>query len=298
MEDLSYDAAGKINLNNIYNNPEPTTYFSTLSRLDYRIPQDAKPRFQRLIEARRNATETEPTKVVDLGCSYGVNGALLKHGFSMDELYRIYESSGADDPVDLLQQDRDRYADPVDAALEMLVSIRRTARYPMRSMRACSMAALRPTSRTGTDGTRCCGDRKRRPYHFDGMRRLCYRDFTGTAPGSEPRQPPLDGAFRAAHVRFRCCGRNAESAWLCHGKAGRPVSTATICFHRGTEHVLDNLYRLGIDASGAEETGWYLAELHVARPEEVAKSLPLSEILNDNSQRMAWAVASSEGRPA
>ncbi|MBZ9605527.1 hypothetical protein [Phyllobacterium chamaecytisi] len=30
------------------------------------------------------------------------------------------------------------------------------------------------------------------------------------------------------------------------------------------QHVLDNLSRLSIDAAGAEVTGWYLAELHVA----------------------------------
>jgi SAM-dependent methyltransferase len=120
LENLSYDAAGKINLHSIYNNSDPTTYFSTLSRLGYRIPQDAKPRFQRLIEARRNTTETEASKVVDLGCSYGVNGALLKHGFSQDDLYRIYETAEADAPGDLLQQDRDRFADPADTALEMV----------------------------------------------------------------------------------------------------------------------------------------------------------------------------------
>lgn len=65
----------------------------------------------------------------------------------------------------------------------------------------------------------------------------------------------------AAHVRFRCRGRNAASAWIYHGKAGRPVSAAPIRFTEERQHVLDNLSRLGIDATGAEETGWYLAEL-------------------------------------
>ncbi|MER8523144.1 metal ABC transporter substrate-binding protein [Mesorhizobium sp. M1076] len=53
------------------------------------------------------------------------------------------------------------------------------------------------------------------------------------------------------------------------------------------QHVLDNLHRLGIDATGAEGTGWYLAELHVARPEEVAKAMPLGEILNGSARRIA-----------
>jgi hypothetical protein len=48
LENIAYDATGKINLNGIYNRSEPTSYFSALSRLGYRIPQEAKPRFQSL----------------------------------------------------------------------------------------------------------------------------------------------------------------------------------------------------------------------------------------------------------
>ncbi|MPY72907.1 MAG: hypothetical protein GEU87_01480 [Alphaproteobacteria bacterium] len=52
-------------------------------------------------------------------------------------------------------------------------------------------------------------------------------------------------------------------------------------------HVLDNLRRLGIDASSAEADGWYFAELHVARPEEVARSMPLDDIFGGNGMRLA-----------
>jgi carnitine O-acetyltransferase len=45
-------------------------------------------------------------------------------------------------------------------------------------------------------------------------------------------------------------------------------------------HVLDNLARRGIDPTGAEAEGWYLAELHVARPVEDHRALPLDRILS------------------
>src|SRR5688572_2016432 len=73
LENISYDQTGKINLNGIYNRDEPVSYFSALSRLGYRIPQEAKPRFESLIEARRRSTQSEAIKVIDLGCSYGIN---------------------------------------------------------------------------------------------------------------------------------------------------------------------------------------------------------------------------------
>ena len=76
----------KANMDYIYNQSDPRAYFRELKKLDYAIPEVAKPIFQKLITAlqrRRNDT----VHVLDLGCSYGVNAALLKHDLSMDELY-------------------------------------------------------------------------------------------------------------------------------------------------------------------------------------------------------------------
>ena len=61
-------------------------YFRTLKEFRYGIPGAAKPIFQRLIghlRRRRDGT----CRILDLGCSYGVNSALLKHDLSMSALY-------------------------------------------------------------------------------------------------------------------------------------------------------------------------------------------------------------------
>ena len=284
MEHLSYDTAGKINLNNIYNNSDPTAYFSTLSRLGYRIPQDAKPRFQQLIEARRNITETEASKVVDLGCSYGVNSALLKHGFSMDELYHIYETAEADDPEFLLRQDRHRYAEPSDTALEMVGvdPADRAVSYAVdagildagvatnlekREPTAQDVAAIENADLIISTG--CIG------YVTEiSLERLL--------------QASLDSRPWMAHFVLRMFNFGAAEEMLSqHGYVTEKLQCLfpqrRFASTEEQQHVLDNLSRLGIDATGAEETGWYLAELHVARPEEVAKSLPLNEILKADS---------------
>lgn len=282
MEDLSYDAAGKINLNNIYNNPEPTTYFSTLSRLGYRIPQDAKPRFQRLIEARRSATETEPSKVVDLGCSYGVNGALLKHGLSMDELYQIYESAEADDPVNLLQQDRDRYANPVDAALEM-VGVDPADRAVSYAVDAGLLDAGVATNLENSEPT------ARDVAAIENADLIVSTGCVGYVTEISLErllEASLDSRPWMAHFVLRMFDFGAAEEMLSrHGYVTEKLEglfpQRRFASTEERQHVLDNLSRLGINATGAEETGWYLAELHVARPEEVAKSLPLSEILNE-----------------
>ncbi|TCS60538.1 hypothetical protein [Varunaivibrio sulfuroxidans] len=78
--------ASKANMDHIYNQSDPRAYFSELKKLDYAIPQIAKPVFQKLIrylQRRRDDT----LHVLDLGCSYGVNAALLKHELSLKDLY-------------------------------------------------------------------------------------------------------------------------------------------------------------------------------------------------------------------
>lgn len=76
----------KANLDHIYNQPDPRAYFRELKKLDYAIPDAAKPIFRQLICHLRQRAE-DPVHVLDLGCSYGVNAALLKHDLSMPELY-------------------------------------------------------------------------------------------------------------------------------------------------------------------------------------------------------------------
>ncbi|MGK5531007.1 choline/carnitine O-acyltransferase [Streptomyces sp. URMC 129] len=87
---MDFDATGKIQLDHIYTQPDPRAYFSTLKTLDYCIPQLAKPYFSDLIERYRESTGVTTPAVLDVGCSYGINAALLKCDATMDELYERY----------------------------------------------------------------------------------------------------------------------------------------------------------------------------------------------------------------
>lgn len=73
----------------IYSEPDPRAYFHILGGLDYIIPHLAQPVIAQLVEARRRA-KGGPITVLDLGCSYGVNGALLKYGLTFDALRERY----------------------------------------------------------------------------------------------------------------------------------------------------------------------------------------------------------------
>lgn len=282
---------GKINLNNIYNNPEPIAYFSTLSRLGYRIPQKAKPKFQQLIQARRSAAESDSAKVVDLGCSYGVNGALLKHDLSMGELYQLYRAAPADDLEALLQRDHGLYAEPADAALEM-VGVDPANHAISYAVDAGLLDAGVATDLEKSDPT---------PADTAAIENADLIISTGcigyvTETSLERLlETSLDSRPWMAHFVLRMFDFGASEEML--GRHGYVTEKFEGLFRQRRfasaeerQHVLDNLSRLGIDATDAEETGWYLAELHVARPEEVAKSTPLGEILNGDARQIAYGL--------
>ncbi|ADP80614.1 methyltransferase type 12 [Pseudofrankia inefficax] len=87
---MDFDATGKVSLEHVYNQPDPRAYFRTLRTLDYRLPQLAKPYFSKIIDECQETRPDQRLRVLDVGCSYGVNAALLKFDVAMDDLYDRY----------------------------------------------------------------------------------------------------------------------------------------------------------------------------------------------------------------
>ncbi len=79
----------KSDFSEIYTDRDPREYFRVLGQLDYIIPYLAQPVFEQLIRARAE-TQSEPVTVLDLGCSYGVNAALMKYALRYDTLRSRY----------------------------------------------------------------------------------------------------------------------------------------------------------------------------------------------------------------
>ncbi|MHA7871707.1 MAG: class I SAM-dependent methyltransferase [Hyphococcus sp.] len=87
----SYDHANsaKAKFEDIYNAPDPRAYYTTLQQLGYEIPTNAKPVFRKVIDHMKSK---RPLNVLDVGCSYGVNAAMLKYDLTFDELAARYAS--------------------------------------------------------------------------------------------------------------------------------------------------------------------------------------------------------------
>ena len=89
--DFSKINESKMDFTDLYTSKDPREYFKYLGQLDYIIPHLAQPIFSQLIRARQEIQD-EPVTVLDVGCSYAINGALMKYAVDYEALRQRYTS--------------------------------------------------------------------------------------------------------------------------------------------------------------------------------------------------------------
>jgi hypothetical protein len=283
LEEIKYDHSGKIILKDIYNELYPTAYFSELLELDYQIPQNAKPIFQKLIEMRRALTGVDTLKLVDVGCSYGINGALLKYGLSMQQLFEMYSSEGMGRLDQLMRRDKLFYAVPLDAALEIvgIDTAEHAIDYGVRS------GLLDDGFATNLE--------KRDPSPLEALALENADLIISTGCIGYVTETSLERILDAsgysnpwmAHFVLRMFDFKGSKEMLArHGylteKLDGLFRQRRFVSDKEQQNVLDNLEQMGIDPTGAEEDGWYVAELFVSRPIINACALPLEIALQSS----------------
>lgn len=106
----------KADFSDIYTQPDPRSYHSTLAALDYQIPEHGCEIFEVLLDELRSDGATPA--VLDVCCSYGINAALINHDLSLREFQEHYRDAGDVSRDELIARDRAffaerRRADPV-----------------------------------------------------------------------------------------------------------------------------------------------------------------------------------------
>lgn len=86
--------AGKRSFDNIYDQPDPVDYFSALKPLRYLAPHHGQSVFRAAAKALSRMRGRKPVEMLDLCTGYGVNGALINHDITMDDIYR--QTTGAE----------------------------------------------------------------------------------------------------------------------------------------------------------------------------------------------------------
>jgi hypothetical protein len=284
---VQFHANGKVSLDHIYTQPDPRAYFSTLRQLDYCIPQLAKPYFALLIQEYRRSRRVPSPKVLDIGCSYGINAALLKFDTTMDELYERYcgpeaesRSRGALMASDWeLVRSRGRWNRARFVGLDVshpALSYAHLAGFIDAAVHA-NLEDDEPTERqreqlSGTDlviSTGCIG--------YVG-----HRTITRIAKANGEHQPWM------AHFVLRMFPfeRMAESlAALGYETVHLARSFKQRRFASAEEQslVLDTLSTIGLDPTGLEADGWLYAQLYISRP-RVSKPVVVVDLATEASR--------------
>lgn len=276
MGEFDYDDTGKIVLNDIYNQPTPVPYYTQLSALGYCIPERAKPHFDKVIAARRAESGTDAVKIVDVGCSYGVNAALIKYGRSMMGLtshYREAVKQGLGRAA-LIAADQEFFADP-DEEKTTIVGVDASTRAIDYAVSAGildgGVAADFETNAPDAAQAEVLGDSdlviSTGCYGYISEKTL--DRLIDVNDGNKPWM----AHFVLRMFDYDGAADSLASRGYVTRQVGLPVRQRRFADDAEKAHVLDNLAERGVDPTGHEADGWYYAELHLSCPENEAGPL-------------------------
>ena len=274
----------KANMDHIYNQPDPRAYFRELKKLGYAIPGIAKPIFQKLIrhlQRRRDAT----LQVLDLGCSYGVNAALLKHDLSMEQLYEHWGQKKLADaaPEEVIAYDQRFFANidepenieviGLDQAENAIAFAERVGlldggiavNLETEPLSALANEELAPVDLVMSTG--CVG------Y-------VTEKSFDRLLPAVTEGRLPWMAHFVLRLFPFDAIEESLnEWGYVTEKLEGQTFLQRRFAWADEQEQVLEQLHDQGIDPTGKEAEGHFLAEFYLSRPIKDAAEVPIERLL-------------------
>jgi SAM-dependent methyltransferase len=275
----------KTNFDRIYNETDPRQYFNYLGQLDYIIPHLAQPVFDQLIRARA-ATQSGPVTVLDLGCSYGVNGALMKYAVGYDALRHRYTAPSLQglSSDQMLELDRAFYRSwPQDPGVKVIgLDVSENAiRYAEQS--GALDAGICADLEAGDPepgiaaiiskadiivSTGCVGYVTAKT--FDRVMQLASAGRPAWVASFVLRMFPYDKIERTL-ARYELETEKFEGATFVQRRFND---------RKEMEAAVMSVEALGIDTRGLETEGVYHADLYVSRPRDAIEVLPVQKLVN------------------
>ena len=273
----------KENMDYIYNQPDPRAYFRELNKLDYEIPDNAKPIFQKLIGHLRQHRD-DTIHVLDLGCSYGVNAAILKHDLSMEDLYEHWAQSkmvgatseevvaydqkfyaGTDNSEDIevtgLDQAENAIAFAVESGLLDTGLVANLETEPLTQLAEQTLAQVDLVTSTG-----CVG------Y-------MTEKSFDRILPAVSEGQMPWIANFVLRLFPFDAIEESLDKwGYVTEKLEGETFFQRQFASDDEQDQVLGHLHDQGVDPSGKEAEGHFLAEFYLSRPKGEVIDLPITRL--------------------
>lgn len=275
----------KTNFDDLYTANDPREYFKYLGQLDYIIPHIAQPIFDQIIRAHAQV-QSKPVTVVDLGCSYGVNGALMKYDLEYEALRQRYASPA-------LQQLSSEEVLELDRAYYMAWPRNRGVRVIGLDI---SENAVRYAQAAGTVDRGLAIDLETQDPSRDEAEVLAGADLivstgcVGYVTGKtfervvrlarRGRQPWVISFVLRMFPFDRIEATLAEHGLVTEKFEGATFVQRRFASQAEMEATVQAVEALGIDTRGREADGLYHADLYVSRPREEIERSPLSNLVS------------------
>lgn len=273
----------KADFDHIYTAPDPRAYFDTLGGLDYQIPGHGVAIFDRLANQIAEQRDLDRVHIVDLCCSYGVNGAMLKHDVTFPEMRKHYADDGCEglERDELVARDRrwfgQRQLDKPRAVFGL----------------DTSSAAIDYAVDAGFIDDGAAEDLEADPPSADLVQWLKDADLVTVTGGIGYITERTIGQVLDA------CGSPPWLAAMClrwidftpiaevgakHGLITERLDGVTFPQRRffdsdEQDYVLAELERQGIDPTGREADGYHHADLYLLRPEPDVAAVALDDLI-------------------
>lgn len=271
----------------IYEQPDPRAYFRILHGLDYCIPELASPVFRSVLDAVTEIREHR-LRVLDVGCGYGINAALLRYPLDMNRLAHRYRDldTGELSSAGVVELDRNYWAswpkridhdyvgfDVSPQPVAYARSIHLIDDGFTRDLESEDLTADEVKLIDNTDliiSTGCAG------Y----VTETTFDRLLGAISGPRPwiaifvlRSDPFEGL----HTYFEGCGMRVEKL--------EGVTFIQRRFHSSAEwtQALMTLETKGIPTEGKEADGLMHAEFYLVRPEAECEAHPLETLISVSS---------------
>ncbi|MEU8897539.1 class I SAM-dependent methyltransferase [Nocardia sp. NPDC048505] len=265
---------GKASFDHIYDRTDPREYYTRLADLDYRIPELARPHFERQIEECRAALGGTELTVLDIGCSYGVNAAVLRLGSDMAALAEYYGEAAEFPRAELIARDRARLT--VDDRLPGVRFLGMDISAPALAY-AHEAGLLHETVHADLEAADPTAGQQRALATADLVISTgCVGYVTGRTlariASARPHRRPWMAHFVLRMFDFTPIAATLSTLGYRTVRLPGMFEQRRFAFPEERTQVLETLTTQGIDTTGYEDQGRLYATLYVSRPETASNT--------------------------
>lgn len=279
----SHDKAGKASFEHIYDAEDPRGYFNTLGDLGYAAPWHGYNLFSSLAEHIHPIEER--LTIVDVCCSYGINGALLKHDVNLEELYERYGSEALSEisSAEMARLDREFYGQRLRSDAPRVIGLDVAGNAIAYGVSAGMMdegAAENLESEEPSERLRTLVSDADLITVTGGVGYITASTFERLLQSLREGQRPWIAVLALRWVDFEPLATLfSRYGYVTERLEGHTFEQRRFADTDERDYVLEELTRMGVDPAGKESEGSYHAYFYLSRPVEDAAGSSVEELV-------------------